>query len=67
MNKKFIRMLQQRTGQLAIGRFTLLNQCAPRVVRINEQYLQLLEDKTINLLIRFQMEQEETGVPHVRL
>jgi hypothetical protein len=67
MNQYFLKILQQRTGQLAIGRSTLRNQGAPgvigrarsflqnlelsefRAVSTNEQYLQFLEDKTMEL------------------
>lgn len=67
MNQEFISILQQRTGQLAIGRSTLRNQGAPGViararlflqgielsdlgaVSTKDQYLQFLENKTVEL------------------
>ena len=48
MNQEFISILQQRTGQLAIGRSTLRNQGAPGVIGRARSFLQQIELSELN-------------------
>jgi hypothetical protein len=44
---KYLKLLQERTGQLAIGRSTLRNQGAPKVIETTRTYLQRMNLSTL--------------------
>ena len=48
MKMKYIKLLQNRTGELAIGRSTLRNQGAPKVIETARNYLKTMNLKPLN-------------------